>query len=85
MKETSTVWVQLKEILLQDLNAKLGQRQNKYTHHENNDEDEADPHDDEKGDQVVLQRQAEVWDEDHVSPGQTAEYHLSVTHRQGST
>lgn len=38
-------------------------------YHEHDDEDEADSHDDEKGDQVVFQRKAEVWHEDHMPPG----------------
>lgn len=45
-------------------------------YHKNNDEDEADPHYDEEGDQVVLQRQAEVWDQDQVSSGQTGTKHI---------
>lgn len=39
------------------------------TYHENNNEDEADSHDNEEGDQVVFQRQAEVWQENHMPPG----------------
>lgn len=44
----------------------------KCTYHENNDEDEADTDNDEEGDQVVFQWQAEVWHEDHMSPRKTS-------------
>lgn len=37
------------------------------THHENHNEDEADAYDDEEGDQVVLQRKTEFWNQDNVA------------------
>ena len=42
-----------------------------YTHHEDHDEDQTDPHDDEEGDEVVFQRKAEVGHQDHVAPGES--------------
>lgn len=41
------------------------------THHENYNEDEADSHDDEEWDQVVLQRQTEVRHENHMTTENT--------------
>lgn len=55
------------------------------THHENNDEDEADPHNNEEGDQVVLQRQAEVWQEDHMTPDETSRAPVIMTYSFGGT
>lgn len=45
----------------------------KFTNHKDNNEDETYSHDDEEGDQVVFQRQTEVWQEDHVAPERKAE------------
>lgn len=55
-------------VLLQCLNISVSDS----TYHKNNDEDEADSHNDEEGDQVVFERQAEVWHKDHMSPGKTS-------------
>ena len=46
-----------------------------FAYHENNDEDEADSHGEEEGDQVVFQRQAEVRHEDHMTPEKQQQRH----------
>lgn len=54
-------------------NPELKWRHLKFTNHKDHNEDEADSHDDEEGDQVVFQRQTEVWQEDHVAAKRKAE------------
>lgn len=39
------------------------------THHKDYNEDEADAHNDEEWDQVIFQRQTEVWHENYMTTG----------------
>lgn len=69
-----------------DLTLSTAAKPSKGSYHENNNEDKANSHDDKEGDQVVFQGEAEIRQEDHVSPKNTGnkcglgEHHTYSTH-----